>query len=1025
MQHIFDELKLQNTTNLHKYIKNVDINFLPLRVNKSLHGMEYSPHSIFIINNKPIILLFDKHVETEKVFQQCWNFSESPIIIIENQIDFDIYNGYEHILKDGNFLLETLDKNSLDYISILSGTYIEKTKFKKQDNRVDKILLKNIKDAREEIIYNLVNSDIQEKRIFNKKNKAYEYKNLDEVELAEFLQMKNISNALIGRIIFIRYLIDRKVSIGFRKEKEKLSNDDFIKILGSYTESYELFRYLKSDKGFNGDWFPILKNEEIIVKDLHLKILQNLINGYDFDKKQGTLFNFYNFSIIPIEFISNVYESFIGEEEQSKNGAYYTPTFLVDYILKYTIDDFFKKNPNKYDCKVLDPACGSGIFLVETLRKLINQFEKIKKRKILPKEIVKLVKDNIYAIDKDRNAILISVFSLYLTMIDYQNPKDIESFKFPYLMEGGKNPNPNFFEDDFFNTDAKYNKILKNENIDFIIGNPPYGKGTIQKDSFVERYIKNNNFNVGNRDIVQPFMLRIKDFSHNSTKVGFIITSKILYNLKAREFRINHFFKHFKVEHILELSSVRKEIFENADVPVSIIFYKNSKEKEVLQNEINYISIKPSPFFNSLKLLFITKNDYKKVLQSKLLEHDYLWKILLYGSYLDFNFIKRLNTNYNKIQKLIDEKQLLKYQGFKRNDQNVKVKTNTETLKNLDFIDTNKKNLKSFYISNNLEKFNYDNVAYIYKENGEIYDDLYKAPALLFTGGLNNQLKQTSAISYRKAIFTSSVVALKTSHTNKNKNILKIINGLFYSKYFAYFLLQTASSPGVEREECDDYEKLSLPYTEDKKIISIVTKIENIQKDYYECENILQSNTYERDLQKSMDDLDTQILKAFNLSEEEHSLIDYTTNIIIPLVIQKKYNTAFERLNYQDKRLEDYVKIFTEHYIKIYEQNNMHFKAEISYNDYAICIYFKVLHEKPKETISWEKEINIQNFVKLSGNQPLENLFIQKDIKGFETDGFYVIKPNEYKNWHKAIGYLDFYEFRDAILKAGKNKWKK
>ena len=67
-----------------------------------------------------------------------------------------------------------------------------------------------------------------------------------------------------------------------------------------------------------------------------------------------------------------------------------------------------------------------------------------------------------------------------------------------------------------------------------------------------------------------------------------------------------------------------------------------------------------------------------------------------------------------------------------------------------------------------------------------------------------------------------------------------------------------------------------------------------------------------------------------------------------------------------------------------------------------------------------EKESNIDNFFKLTNGQPLANLFIQKDIKGFESDGYYVIKPNEYKNWHKAIGYLDFYEFEKAILKAGR-----
>jgi hypothetical protein len=100
----------------------------------------------------------------------------------------------------------------------------------------------------------------------------------------------------------------------------------------------------------------------------------------------------------------------------------------------------------------------------------------------------------------------------------------------------------------------------------------------------------------------------------------------------------------------------------------------------------------------------------------------------------------------------------------------------------------------------------------------------------------------------------------------------------------------------------------------------------------------------------------------------------------------------------------------------------MYFKAEVfqDRDKYAIGIYFKVLKKKPEASITWHKEDRIQNFLKFSGDHSLEKLFIQKDIKGFEADGFYVIKPNEYKNWHKAIGYLDFYEFDDAILKSWK-----
>lgn len=99
--------------------------------------------------------------------------------------------------------------------------------------------------------------------------------------------------------------------------------------------------------------------------------------------------------------------------------------------------------------------------------------------------------------------------------------------------------------------------------------------------------------------------------------------------------------------------------------------------------------------------------------------------------------------------------------------------------------------------------------------------------------------------------------------------------------------------------------------------------------------------------------------------------------------------------------------------------------VKIIYNKYAIGFYFTISKNPSNiEQIKWIEEQNISNFIKLSGNKLLENLFVQKDIKGFEKDGFYVIKPNEYKNWHKAVSYLDFNEFKKAILNAGKKQWK-
>lgn len=967
-------------------------NFLPQRLIRSLSVIK--PNYIFIFNSKPIILFFDKNKNKDEMFKQCWNFAESPIIIIEKDSNFEIYNGFDYIIKSKSLSMINNSDNEINYISLVSGKYLENSKkiFENKNTKLDKNLLKNIKDAREKLLKSNIN--------------------------------QHIANSLIGRIIFIRYLIDRNVKFNFNKNFNTLDIDkkkeEFKRVLSSKNETYNLFRYLKSKDGFNGDWFPIDEDKEEIVNEKHLLILKNLISGYNFKKNQGSLFDIYDFSIIPIEFISNVYESFIGDENQKKDGAYYTPTFLVDYILKYTVDDYFKNNPKEYNCKVLDPACGSGIFLVETFRKLVSQYENITGEPITSEKIIELVKYNIYAIDKNEEALSISVFSLYLAMLDYQNPKDIEKFKFPYLLDSKDNKDiPNFFNDDFFDTDASYNKILKNKKIDFIIGNPPYGGSSIKKDSFADKYITSNKIKIGNKDSVQAFMIRVKDLVSNNTRISFIITSKLLYNLDTKDFRIKHFFNQFKINHILELSSVRNDIFENADVPVSILFYEYNNE-ELEKNEINYISMKPNPYFKKLKILMISKNDFKKVLQSTLIENDYLWKILVYGSYLDFNLVKNLKSNkYDTIQKLVDDDKLIKYQGFKRKDGNKKI--DTTRLKEFDFIDTRakRKDLKPFYVSSNLNKFDYDNVGYTNKKLTDDYTDIYKAPLLLFTGGLTNELKQNSAISYKNVVFTDSISSLKLKTKTKNINILKMINGLFYSSFFSYYALQTASSIGIKQEDCHDHEKLSLPFIETKSISSIVSKIEKLKKEHFDTNssNIL---NYENDLNSLINKLDNTVLKSFNFKEQEYSLIDYSNNIIIPWVIQNKYEVAFQSLKFKDTRLEEYINIFIKHYSNIYEQNDMYFSAEILWDNYAIGIYFKILDKKPNKTITWKKESNIQNFLKLSNSMTLENLFIQKDIKGFESDGFYVVKPNEYKNWHKAIGYLDFYEFDKAILKAGR-----
>jgi hypothetical protein len=334
--------------------------------------------------------------------------------------------------------------------------------------------------------------------------------------------------------------------------------------------------------------------------------------------------------------------------------------------LKETVETKVNAASNDYHCKVLDPACGSGVFLVETLRKIIEKYITVSGVEIKSEKfktaIKNLAKENIFGIDKDISAVQVAIFSIYLTLLDYLEPPSIETFKFPTLF------NSNFFEGDFFNEQLPFNGQLKRIKFDFIIGNPPWsrGKGESEKPlyiRYIERRAKQERptksgpvIDIGNKEIAQAFLLRVSDFSTSDTNCALIVTSKVLYNLQSRSFR-KYFLYNYLINEVFELSPVRKEVFDKSNdkaiAPACVIFYKYSGGNDTSKNVIQHISLKPSRFFSLFKIFALNRTDFKKVTQGRIFEYDWLWKILVYGSYLDFNFIKRLKETYPSIDEML------------------------------------------------------------------------------------------------------------------------------------------------------------------------------------------------------------------------------------------------------------------------------------------------------------------------------------------------------------------------------------
>lgn len=142
---------------------------------------------------------------------------------------------------------------------------------------------------------------------------------------------------------------------------------------------------------------------------------------------------------------------------------------------------------------------------------------------------------------------------------------------------------------------------LKKINFDFIIGNPPWGSVS---DGLHLDYCNKNGYNdmQQNKEISRSFIFRAKDFSSRNTVCSFVVHSKILYTQKAIKNSVNFCLKS-QIFSVVEMSSVRKLVFKNADAPAAVISFKYNESEENLNNRIIYTSLKPNVFLNYLTLL--------------------------------------------------------------------------------------------------------------------------------------------------------------------------------------------------------------------------------------------------------------------------------------------------------------------------------------------------------------------------------------------------------------------------------------
>ena len=565
------------------------------------------------------------------------------------------YINYEDYLNRFDFLYDTFAKEN-----VLRGSlekYNADAKSKKGTESVDIDFLNSLDDLRTKLASNI-----------SKLNS---------------LSLRDLNFAvqhIIDRIIFLRVAEDRGVE-NYGDLREACCGNNY------YKNIVEIFK--KSDGKYNSGIFDFSKDKITQNIEVDNKVIKEIINDLYYPKSP------YEFSVISVEIIGNAYEQFLGKtitigknnasrrdafgesgqmpkakielkpEVRKAGGVYYTPEYIVDYIVENTVGEKIKgKTPKEIaNIKIVDPACGSGSFLIGAYKYLLNYhreyYSKQGKKKFLGSKEDAITEDgelalwvkkqilinNIFGVDIDSNAVEVTKLSLLLKCMENETPASIMNNQslfneraLPSLDEnikcgnsligndfysGGDSLNIDIetqYKINCFDWEREFSSIFKSGGFDIVIGNPPYVSirtvdfNNEYKDYFANKY----NLALGQYDLYSLFTELSYNILNQKGIYGFILPKRLATNenfQSLRDFYINKF-------NIIKYVDAGKP-FLGASVEANIIISSKSKSNDFIKigifdkSEYNHFQNMDKKFINIMPFQifpFLVKNNNIKLL---------------------------------------------------------------------------------------------------------------------------------------------------------------------------------------------------------------------------------------------------------------------------------------------------------------------------------------------------------------------------------------------------------------------------
>ena len=902
--------------------------------------------------------------------RSLWNHNRAPLLIAVLPQEVRVYNCFAPPLRDSGRLVQdnpALLKQGIQQVTdvlalrrelseyrrreIISGRFARSQQAEfSREQRVDNRLLENLRHVRRRLI-------------------------LDGLS-------KPVANSLLGRSIFVRYLEDRGV-IKSDYFRQFVSGHSFHAVLeGSWTETYQLFDELA--RHFNGDLFPINDLEQAQVKPQHLQLLGRFLRGEEVPSGQ-MYFWAYNFKYIPIELISAIYETFL-DDDRYQTSAYYTPPEIVDFVL----NEVLPFETEAKNIRILDPACGSGIFLVEAYRRLVTIHRHAHGGQNLSYEQLRdLLTGSIHGVDLSEDAIQVAAFSCYLALLDFLEPKSIwEQVRFPRLK------GTNLFVNDFFDVGAPFNERLYN----IIVGNPPWRSSLTEPAA---DYVRQNNHTIGDKQIAQAFLWRAPTLLTDEGHVCLLAPSKgVLFNQSGpnREFR-RQFFMANQVTQVVDFSAFRRSLFHEAVAPMVAVFCQKALGPNSGRSELMYLSPHPSPLSESLAGIVVFGDEVRRFSRRQVASHPYIWKVALWGTPRDLTLVDDLCERFPSLERVGQLRSWLIREGVSVNGSSAH---RAPELAAMRYVPVNA--VEPFRVSSSQE----DRIGReVFHRPGD--SKVYMGPHVLIRGGPVAGGFLASAFLQDDAVFKNGIVGI--AGPAGDEDYLKIVCAYINSSLARYYQFLTTSTWGVERDvvRLTEYKSLpcAIPLEDPELLDSIVALVDQIQQASADWD--------------WLPELDELVYRSYGVTSSEQQVIED----FLATTIDRHYRGL--RANAFNAPSIDELTLYARAYADVFEKTTGGNRALVPtvyegtppYR--AVSFRFAQSGTPGRQPrIASEPDLDrlLVNLEQIATEQHARSLYFRRNIKVYETEEIHIVKPAERRFWTRSAAFNDADETIAELLRT-------